>query len=126
MQIRFTLKNYIYNIDLLFFFYRFALRKLLKHRLKTQFVWKSVDCLVCTLCELNGFTTVITEHEWTIMATIIALSEPFCRAIQALSGDTYPTISLVYSIVRMICQSVMNMTFTPGLGYDSLMAFRVC
>ena len=38
-----TSKNYIYNIDLLFFFYRFALRKLLKHRLKTQFVWKSVD-----------------------------------------------------------------------------------
>ena len=43
------LNKYIYNIDLLFFFYRFALCKLLKHRLKTQFVWKSVDCVLCGL-----------------------------------------------------------------------------
>lgn len=62
--------------------------------------------LIRTLRELDDFKEAITDQEWVIITWAIQLSEPICRATTILGGDTYPTLSLVYPVVRMIRQRI--------------------
>lgn len=77
--------------------------------------------LIRTLRELDNFTISITELEWTAMSWVIQLAEPICRATTTLGGDTYPTLSLVFPVVRMIRQQIK--TLVPPT--PALLAFQV-
>ena len=81
--------------------------------------------LTRTLRELDKFTTVIMDHEWNFMAFVVSISEPFRRVTVALSGDTYPTLSLVYPVVRMIKHSVDTMVLPTGPEFNALHTYRV-
>jgi hypothetical protein len=63
----------------------------------------SIETLFFGLMEVNNILDCdLTSDQWKTVEALIVLLKPFMFAQQALEGESYVTISLVFTIIRTI------------------------